>query len=202
MADGLSVEPLANAIRDVAAEGEVRYEDIEWSRGPSTPNEGVRKEIITESNLGWAQTFRYDFSPLPDSLGKLYTFEISYLGKNQEAEIYLSQINKDMLGMKVLFTSSDKAETYRNDFMKISYAKEDEYPNGNAFINGESVPGDLKFQTYYSTSPQGFLIDSLTDFSKRVTFDKPFVLTFIFLLSTLTFILFMRLFLKRYSSRS
>jgi len=45
MGDGFSVEPLASAIRDAVVEGDVRVDQIDWSRGPA-PNSEVRKEII------------------------------------------------------------------------------------------------------------------------------------------------------------
>lgn len=47
MADDFNVGPVANAIRELAAEkGEIRYKDVDWSLGPSPASENIRKAIL------------------------------------------------------------------------------------------------------------------------------------------------------------
>lgn len=132
----------------------------------------IRTLTVKESNLGWQYTFRYDFIPIPDSAGKTYTLNLSFLGDTKVTE----------------------AE--KGNFLKVAYSAKDLYRDGHALMDKQPIAGDLTFTTYYQASLPIFIRDSLADLRVRLFQDGIFILSYAALLVILFLYLFKRIFRK------
>jgi hypothetical protein len=153
----------------------------------------IRTSKISESNLGWAYSYRYDFIPIPDSKNKTLTVIISYDGSQIDQILPIEELNKEKTKVTSSTLSAKLKDEIQKKFIGLAYANGDNFPGGSAYAGTTKLPGDLVFQTYYSTSLSAFISDSLNDFKMRLIQDKSFLLFYILLMFVLVTVLTLRL---------
>lgn len=157
-------------------------------------NQSLRQEIVKESNLGWGQTFRYDFSPVQNSKDKQFKFMIMYLEEDTQNSEILTKINTSRIeSLNLSSISSDIIDSIQKNYISISYSRTDNYGKGAAILNDQLLKGDLVFEAYYQTNMEGFIKDSIIDFVGRGRQDLSFFIFYFLLVFTLSILLFYRL---------
>lgn len=108
----------------------------------------VRSEEVSESNIGWDMTLRYDFKPIEGSKNRIYALEISSLDKSDinPAVIWVNERNAGLRETLPAVPESDLSKKY----LQVMYNRKDEYKAGSAFLNEKPLSGDIAFETYYS----------------------------------------------------
>lgn len=158
----------------------------------SDNNSTLRQETVTESNIGWEMLFRYDFDPIINSSGKIYSVNISSLEQDKSAISLIQKFNLHRAKIN-LSQENDSGNPEVNNqerkFLNVAYNNEDAYPSGNAKLQSINLPGDIVFETYYTNTPlkmaQNVLNQSFTHFFADKTFSI-FYIVFIFALTIVT----------------
>ena len=150
----------------------------------------LQKLTVSESNVGWEYTLRYDFLPVKSDQSINYKFSLCLKEENSDtfqedgpvvSDLNLKTVNDDT----AFFIEPELEDQVPKRYFSVAYNRSDLYQGGSAYINDQKLPGDLHFQIYYQTTLKDFIKDSLTDFSKHVSYDSSFFLfylIFIFIL--------------------
>lgn len=158
-------------------------------------NKAVRSIDISESNMGWGNLLRWDFSPLPSTQGKQFTLLI-ISGKANPDTAILSSINENRLaGTKIPYTV-EEFNPVQKSYTSFSYSTTDHFPAGNLQVNGRIYPGDLEFYVYQEVNPLVFLKDITYEFPTKIKGD-PIFFSFYFILLCLLSYAILRLKRKR-----
>lgn len=153
-------------------------------------NNILQKLTVSESNVGWEYTLRYDFPAVITSNSKNYKFSLCL--KDEDSDAFrkdgpvVSKLNlKTVENDPTLFVDPKLQDQVPKRYFSAAYNRSDLYEGGSAYINDQKISGDLHFQIYYQTTLKEFIKDSLADFSKHVSYDSSFFLfylIFIFIL--------------------
>lgn len=154
----------------------------------------IRQMVIKESNLGWGEDFRFDFSPIAGSLNQTYTFSVSFSDTDQTDSDALTVINRQQLGQTIDSELPGlNLESVKENYISLPYSRENVYFAGKASLNDLPLSGDLAFQVYYSVPPLTYLEDSLLDLISRISQDLSFFVFYFIFLIGLVLILIKRL---------
>lgn len=160
-------------------------------------NNILREQTITGANLGWQTTLRYDFPLISDSAGKIYTLSFSYLGKNSADEDILTKINTGFWDtQKPDEKTTEIIENTQKNYVHVAYSKSDEYKNGQAMLNNQSLTGDLSFETYYQVVGISYFKDTVNDLKLRSVKDPLFFIFYFLFIGSIIGLLIFRLKIK------
>jgi len=109
------------------------------------------------NNIGWDYSLRISFPPIGNSAGKSFYF----------------------------FLESPTTKT--GQAIEFGYNQNDNYKQGEAFVNGKVIPGDLFFITFYKTSLGDFVASSINNLFSRASIDQGFFITYLFILLVAVF---------------
>lgn len=151
----------------------------------------IREEIITGFNLGWNFELRYDFAPITGSKNKYYKFLLSTDSENEFEKDSLTLLNNNKLGLQDIDSKlMEKLDPIHKSYTAIAYTRTDNYKNGETYLSGFKLPGDLVFKTYYSINIKKYPIDAYNDFTTKMKADGGFFVFFTILLICLILLLF------------
>lgn len=130
-----------------------------------TADKDLASVAFSGANVGWDYALRIQFAPIADSKGKSFYF----------------------------FLESPTTEA--SQAIEFGYNQNNNYKNGEAFVNEKATGGDLFFITFYKTNLGDFVASSINNLFLRASRDQGFfVVYFLTLLLVGSGVLF---FLKR-----
>lgn len=107
--------------------------------------------------VGWDYALRIAFPPIGNSFGKSFNF----------------------------FLESPTTEA--SQAIEFGYNQNNNYKNGEAFVNEKATGGDLFFVTFYKTNLGDFVASSINNLFSRVSLDQGFFITYFFILLVAVF---------------
>lgn len=140
----------------------------------------IRSEEISESNIGWDMTLRYDFKPIEGSKNRVYTLAISSLNKADIDPAVIS-VNEESAGLQKtlpVVVQSDLSKKY----LQVMYNRKDAYKDGSAFLNEMPLPGDIAFETYYSAGTANVINGALRNIYSNMVHDYMFTVFYLLLI--------------------
>lgn len=152
----------------------------------------LRKEVISESNIGWEMVFRFDFKPIPDSFGEKYTLTIASEEPNISVPA-LTTLNKyraEVTQPNLINLPIEETSNLEKRYLNISYSTNDVYPDGKAQLENEFLPGDIAFETYYQTTLVSAIKNTIVGASLRLWSDKAFFVIYFLIIFTVCFVIF------------
>ena len=121
-------------------------------RESPTTDKDLAALTFSGANVGWDYALRIVFPPIADSKDKNFYF----------------------------FLESPTTEA--GQAVEFGYNQDDNYKEGQAFVNGKVIPGDLFFVTFYKTSLGDFVVSSINNLFSRVSLDQRFFIAYFFIL--------------------
>lgn len=146
----------------------------------------IRSQDISESNIGWKVSFRYDFPPIGDSNNKSYTLIINPLYQDA-SEKYLLDVNKERshIAEMTSLTGEEKRilqSEYDKKYINVLYNKIDAYKAGSAYLNNIPLSGDIEFETYYSAPASSAVTNIYHNIFTNLFSDPGFLIFYVVLL--------------------
>ena len=117
-------------------------------------NQIVRQETFSESNVGWDMTFRFDFEPIISNPRDKFRLNISTLDSDRQdiSDLTLVNLNRSALRQNSKnYLSNMRQSELDSKYLHVTYSLKDAYSKGSAVLENSDLPGDIVFETYYST---------------------------------------------------
>jgi hypothetical protein len=138
----------------------------------------IRSAIVSESNLGWGNMFRFDFDPIQNVRGNTLTFEIAPISEEKTDALLLTQHNQSRIYKTPSKSTVEVIDPLQKRHISIPYFVSDVYPEGKAFLENKELPGDIEFYTTSQISLKQYFPSRVRFLGEKLRSDSIFLLIY------------------------